>query len=558
VEEHPAGMNAGEWHMPSHLEYRLTVQSDAVVVGELYDEGAAETFSQSDALNLNHLDAIAGYLPLFDNSRQQSRKTLETFGGLLYDTLFAKSVAGHFEQLAWRKLATHPDRYHLSLSLTFHDGLRADIAALPWEFLYHRQGDAFLATDRRVAFSHRRFGWPLKPTEPIAEALRIVLVRLQPKGLEPVALTRITNYLTELARKQARLQPPMVLEDPEPLAIEETLERVRPHILHLVLHGRFEEQGTRFALAGAAGQVVRWYGDKSLAEMFSANPPRLVLLQACEGGRLSDARSFANGAAWLVRQNVPAVAAMRYPITNEAGWTFAEKLYERLLMGDDLDAAAQLARRALAHGEAQDSHAARDFGAPVLWMRPEARRWLSREEEGLEMHTTVTILTPDHGQFEAEAPLDLPVGLLLHEFLSQWQPPPSTTPTPRHYFFQRDDPARTRLEAATTLREAQINNRARLVLAVETLTRDAPIGLTIEDAQGRRYTTAVRLGTKVGELAEAFLRQFAGQGEPVVEAVGGPPGVAPRPLRLAASLFDEGVGEETRLRIFRQAPSAQR
>src|SRR5690349_15193407 len=118
------------------LDYYLTLQSDERVHAELHIED--KIIPSGDApLNLSQLVVISeDYLPLIEATAKQIQDRLQRLGTLLYELVFPLSIRGHFEELAWRKIAEQPDEYHLTLSLTMQQGLRPDVAALPWEFLY--------------------------------------------------------------------------------------------------------------------------------------------------------------------------------------------------------------------------------------------------------------------------------------------------------------------------------------------------------------------------------------------------------------------------------------
>jgi hypothetical protein len=109
------------------------------------------------------------------------------------------------------------------------------------------------------------------------------------------------------------------------------------------------------------------------------------------------------------------------------------------------------------------------------------------------------------------------------------------------------------LDPSLTLREAGLTSAAPWVLTSEPLSPDSPVPLMVEDEQGQRFVTAVLLNTRVGELAEAFLQQTQkprSPGKPVVEWTGGLPSTGIRPLNLEATLYEEGVGDDARLRVY--------
>ena len=55
--------------------------------------------------------------------------------------------------------------------------------------------------------------------------------------------------------------------------------------------------------------------------------PRLVFLQACEGGVVEAATTFAGMAPLIAERNAPAVVAMQYPVFNPAATSLSLRVY---------------------------------------------------------------------------------------------------------------------------------------------------------------------------------------------------------------------------------------
>jgi len=187
-------------------------------------------------------------------------------------------------------------------------------------------------------------------------------------------------------------------------------------------------------------------------------------------------------------------------------------------------------------------------GKPYLTLRSPGPGASSEEPESAG-NIDLTIVAPDGARFEGCVPPDTQIGHLLPALLQEWQPT-GAEQFQRYFFHVEDDPAHA-LETSSSLQEAGIVGDVTLLLAAESLQLDSAVGLKIEDREGRHYTTAVLLSTPVRKLADAFLRGSPGEGEPVVEVSGGPLTDARR-LPLSASLYDEGIGENTPLRICRE------
>jgi CHAT domain-containing protein len=85
-----------------------------------------------------------------------------------------------------------------------------------------------------------------------------------------------------------------------------------------------------------------------LGTLLSAHPAlRLVLLNACDGGRVTPEDSLSSIGATLVARGVPAAVAMQFSITDAAAIRFAEDFYRALADGGSIDVALAEARRSI-------------------------------------------------------------------------------------------------------------------------------------------------------------------------------------------------------------------
>lgn len=575
------------------LEYHITVQSDDVVSVRFNnkDELGHDEF-ELGKLNRVHLPYIKRGVRSLQREGAVSRASLTDLGSDLYKLLFDSELKTHFKLRAWQTVKDGSDAYRLAIALTFQDKVKAEIASLPWEFLYypddHLMG-TFLATDERVTFSRRRLlsAGRLQPLG-AQEPHRVLLLHLQPKGHEVVSLTPIRRIVQGLAQSYPdRLIEPVILKNPTPAEVSETMQTVRPHIVHGLLHGQFSEDGTHFGMVDHGGRQARWYADRSFADLFQIHRPSLLILQACEGGRQSQVTQFAHGAALLVRQQIPAVIAMHHPISNETGWTFAESFYNALIDNQALDVAVQRARLALArmNDQLSNDHATREFGTVAFWMQRGAHSvlcWPEKEhtQEPQEpqqaqapsspdsvpssssdspIWLTLTLVAPDgKTRFEADLFSNTLINHVLQNFTEHWLAQDHDESAERsRYSLHLDHPDNPPLQAAYTLEEAAVINNATLYLRRETLTRDSFVSLTIEDQQQERFTTAVLLNTPLTQLVRAFLefRQERASTAEMNIAIVNNRSDSPSTIELDVqqSLYDAGVDDNTLLRIYPKA-----
>jgi CHAT domain-containing protein len=188
----------------------------------------------------------------------------------------------------------------------------------------------------------------------------------QPRVIAPPVIEAIQN----LAKNQ---EITVVVEKlPTVDRFQEVIQENRPHVLHFLGHGEFDEtkQAGKIALLADDERQARWVPDRLFAAYFTQMeaPPRLVFLHSCEGGANQFSARFAGLAPQLVRNNVQAVIAMQYPIQNKAAILFSKAFYRELLRRAPVDSAAQSGRYAITN-DPDYGYESRVFGTPMLWMR---------------------------------------------------------------------------------------------------------------------------------------------------------------------------------------------
>lgn len=73
-----------------------------------------------------------------------------------------------------------------------------------------------------------------------------------------------------------------------------------------------------------------------------------------------------------MRQQVPAVVSMRYPIEQKHAWAFNAEFYRALAANEPIDFAVQKGRYALAISNDGQGHSSHEFAIPTLWMRSQS------------------------------------------------------------------------------------------------------------------------------------------------------------------------------------------
>jgi membrane-associated phospholipid phosphatase len=134
--------------------------------------------------------------------------------------------------------------------------------------------------------------------------------------------------------------------------------------LHFIGHGRYDERAQEGMLLveGSDGRSAAVSSHKFGALLHDHQTLRLVVLNACEGGRTSSVDAYGGVAQALLRSQIPAVIAMQAEISDGAATTFAREFYSALADGCAVDAALGEARKAL-FTETESL----EWGTPVLY-----------------------------------------------------------------------------------------------------------------------------------------------------------------------------------------------
>lgn len=244
----------------------------------------------------------------------------------------------------------------------------ADVAALPWEILFHPRRRMFLA---RAPHALSR----CLPVEPPMVGrgrppLKIVLVGPAPSELSalelPAERERLRRGLQDYRAVEVLEKVPTTLDQ----LVEVLAEDPQVHVLHFMGHGGFDSVSGHGALFFEGPDQKRHpVTGQLLAEQLRACPNlRLAVLNSCQSGRLPWRRGqdpFTGVASALLWNGLSAVVAMQFAVSDQAAIDFCGKLYSALAHGLPVDVATVHGRMAL-HRHTPDSL---EWLTPVLFLQ---------------------------------------------------------------------------------------------------------------------------------------------------------------------------------------------
>jgi hypothetical protein len=271
---------------------------------------------------------------------------IKSFGGQLYRALFH----GELELNLLRSQAqAAANGRGLRLRLRLSD--TPELAELPWEFLYDRTRNLFLALSHRTPLV--RFLEVPDPPRPllVSPPLRVLVMIASPSDYPQLDVEQEWTKLCDALRplEQAGDVQLERLEAATLAALRQRLRRAEWHVFHFIGHGGFDHdtQDGVLLLEDQTGRGLRVSGQDLGVLLNDHDPLRLVVFNACEGARADPSDPFAGTAQSLLQRGVPAVVAMQFEITDPAAIKFAQELYTAVADGYPLDAALTEARKAI-------------------------------------------------------------------------------------------------------------------------------------------------------------------------------------------------------------------
>ncbi len=296
-------------------------------------------------------------------SGSSEMKNAREFGSKLYGAVFQ----GQLQSCLLRSLDLS-NQQERGLRIRLRLSNAPNLVDLPWEYLYDTGFGRFLCHSSATPLI-RYLDLP-QTTAPLAvqAPLRVLVMISSPRDHPALDVDaewdKMQGALADLETRG--LVTVTRLPTASLSALQQQLRRERYHIFHFIGHGGFDAQTQDgvLLLEDENGLSRPVSGNHLGAILHNHRTLRLALLNACEGARTATGDPFAGVAQQLVRQNIPAVIAMQFEISDDAAITLAHEFYAALADGYPVDTALTEARVAL-FTRGNDI----EWGTPVLYMR---------------------------------------------------------------------------------------------------------------------------------------------------------------------------------------------
>lgn len=332
------------------------------------------------ALNLQH----PRFEPMFEDlgrSRRVNRGAsspvlvaAESLGKELFEAAFSGPVRSMFDKALGHAAGRNQV---LRIRLKFADV--PDLMDLPWELLREDGGAGYLALNKKIALvRHLPVAQRVQPLE-AASPLRILAVVSVPSDRKELPSAEHEWLQLRQSLDVLRQEGTVLVERAAGnfVALKAALKAFAPHVLHFIGHGDFSGGNGRLLLMNEEGRSVPISAEQWATLLGDCDSLRLVVINACEGGRTSRTDPFAGVAHALLARGTPAVVAMQFPVSDEGAAVFAVEFYRSIAAAEPVDMAIGAARRELASASEE---ADCEWATPVLYVRGDTRLFATRDE----------------------------------------------------------------------------------------------------------------------------------------------------------------------------------
>lgn len=298
-----------------------------------------------------------------DQPFDEERKVRE-FGSKLFDALLSGLIANLY-RISQTRLADQGLRMRLKLRLR-----PAELARLPWEFLYDKEFDDYICLARQTSIvRYLEVAQPSKPLS-VEPPLRILAMVASPLRQYQFDVDEQIEHLSKALHQsvgRGLIQVEWV-EGQTLEALQAALRQQAWHAFYFVGHGTFDA-------AQNSGAILLSNEDRSAMRLSAVELSRLldgvqdslrfVVLNACHSARGSERDAFSSIAATLTRHSTQAVVAMQSQLTEQAAVAFTSEFFGQLAHGSPIDAAVVEARKMVYTRVGRTL----EWGTPALYMR---------------------------------------------------------------------------------------------------------------------------------------------------------------------------------------------
>jgi hypothetical protein len=306
-------------------------------------------------VDLNAVRAeVARFFRAWKSQRRiEDAEQARLLGQVLYRAVLPPVLAAELE----RHMFDTPGA-QVNVNLRFAEGTELDLVHLPWEQLYvparEARGGVAIGQRDRATLTRIVSPQPVEYEPPRSSELSVLLVE-GPRQYGASSATDgrnppIAQEVSAEICKQLGNRADIKIESAGPISAEQLADRLSEDsftVVHYVGYGRYYGNSDELALSDARGDVT-WLGPDDFADLVTAPPTRLVVLQTCTAPSTFVPGDLTVLAKALLGGGVDAVVASQFPMPElMAAIRLVDGLYSHLLDGTSVRMAVQRVRRAL-------------------------------------------------------------------------------------------------------------------------------------------------------------------------------------------------------------------
>ncbi len=307
---------------------------------------------QINNLNLPEFNNILDYI----NELIAEPDEVEELGRSLYRFLFPPKVYDLFKRS--REGTNNGVRIRLRID-------PEELSILPWEYCFDVETKQFLALERKTPITRYIAGSYASPTTlSMPKPIKMLVVLAAPRDQPELDMDKEESGIRH-ALKDIPIEL-SILQHATGERLHNSLLEIEPHILHFSGHGVLKDGLGALALENPETGTTDPLNAKQIRGLVNRMGITMAVLNACETAKHSTRDALMGVAQSLIREEIPAVIAMQFLVSETVALMFTRRLYDFLFRGESLEQIVTETRVGIDINFENDRIS---WGIPVLFMR---------------------------------------------------------------------------------------------------------------------------------------------------------------------------------------------
>jgi hypothetical protein len=307
---------------------------------------------QKNNLNIPQFNNILDYI----NELIAEPDEVEELGRSLHRFLFPQEVYDLFKRC--REGTINGIRLRLRID-------PEELSILPWEFCFDDETKQFLALERKTPITRYIAGSYASPTTlSMPKPIKMLVVLASPRDQPELDMDKEERGI-RAALKDIPIEL-SILHHATGEKLHNSLLEIEPQILHFSGHGVLKDGLGALALENPETGTTDPLNAKQIRGLVNRMGITMAVLNACETAKHSTRDALMGVAQSLIREEIPAVIAMQFLVSETVALMFTRRLYDFLFRGESLEQIVTETRVGIDINFENDRIS---WGIPVLFMR---------------------------------------------------------------------------------------------------------------------------------------------------------------------------------------------